>query len=225
MADLKRERFINLMIFEIFENYFFPQCKKYLRGKLIDIGCGVKPYKVQLSSIVDEHIGVDHEGTSHDKSEIDLFGTAYSIPAENSSFDSAICTAVLEHLEEPEQAIRECHRVLKPGGVAIYSVPFIWHQHEAPRDFFRYSSYGLKYLFEKVGFEIIEIKPLSGFAVTFLQLHIYIINGKFNKGIVRKLKVLDAYIWLCHKIGLWLNKRDNTTDWSWMFVATVRKKY
>jgi SAM-dependent methyltransferase len=223
MADLKRERFINLMISEIFENYFFPQCKKYLKGKLIDIGCGVKPYKTQLSSIVEEHIGVDHEGTSHDKSEINLFGTAYSIPTDNNTFDSAICTAVLEHLEEPEQAIRECYRVLKPGGVAIYSVPFIWHQHEVPRDFFRYSSYGLKYLFEKVGFEIIEIKPLSGFAVTFLQLHIYIINGKFNKGIIRKLKVLDAYIWLCHKIGLWFNKRDNTTDWSWMFVATVRK--
>lgn len=223
MADLKRERFINFMVSEIFEAYFFNQAAKYLKGKLIDIGCGVKPYKVALAPYIAEHIGVDHEGTSHDKSSIDLFGTAYQIPAESNTFDSAICTAVLEHLEEPEQAIKECYRVLKSGGVAIYSVPFIWHVHEAPRDFYRYSCYGLEYLFKKAGFEIIEIKPLSGFAVTFLQLHIYLVNGKFNRGVLRKFKIIDAYIWLCHKLGLWLNKRDSTTEWTWMYVVTVRK--
>jgi SAM-dependent methyltransferase len=80
---------------------------------------------------------------------------------------------VLEHLEEPEAAIRECHRVLRPGGTAIYTVPFIWHLHEEPRDFFRYSKYGLRYLFEKVGFEIVELRALSGFWVTFGQLFVY----------------------------------------------------
>ena len=133
---------------------YMAYCDKehYIKGRLIDIGCGTKPYRDLLVPFVTEHIGVDHEETFHDKSNIDRFGTAYDIPYEAESFDSALCTAVLEHLEEPEQALRECHRVLKPGGVAIYSVPFIWHLHEEPRDFYRYSKYGLKYLFEKVGF-------------------------------------------------------------------------
>lgn len=223
MADLKRSQFINKMINEIFEEYFFSQAKTYLKGKLIDIGCGIKPYKEKLAPFIKEHVGVDHEGTSHSKSEINLFGTAYNIPVENDQFDSAICTAVLEHLEEPEQAIRECYRVLKPSGIAIYSVPFIWHVHEAPRDFYRYTCHGLQYLFEKAGFEIIEIKPLSGFFVTFLQLHIYIIEGKFNKGIIRKIKILDAYIAFCNYLGIKFNKKDNSTDWTWMYVVTARK--
>jgi len=84
----------------------------YLAGRLIDIGCGVKPYKDLLASYITEHIGIDHQDTLHVKSNIDRYGTAYDIPANDGEFDSALCTAVLEHLEEPAQALRECHRVL-----------------------------------------------------------------------------------------------------------------
>lgn len=213
----------NFLINIIFEENFLELANKFTKGKLIDIGCGVKPYKDMLSHLVSEHIGVDHHITVHDKSNIDLFGTAYSIPAEGNTFDSAICTAVLEHLEEPEQAIRECHRVLKPGGYAIYSVPFIWHLHEQPRDFFRYSKYGLQYLFEKAGFEVIEVRPLSGFAVTFIQLHLYVINGKFNRGIIKRIGILRLYSYLMQKLGLFLNKHDNTKEWTWMYTAVVKK--
>ena len=128
----------NYLVNKIFEDNFIELTDTYIKGKLIDIGCGVKPYKEMLSHLVTEHVGVDHHITVHDKSNIDLFGTAYQIPSQNDEFDSAICTAVLEHLEEPEQAIRECFRVLKKGGYAIYSVPFMWQLHEEPRDFFRY---------------------------------------------------------------------------------------
>lgn len=221
--DLKRERFLNRMTDVIFEEHFMKQSNKYIKGKLIDIGCGIKPHKNKLAHLVSEHIGVDHEFTSHNKSEIDLFGTAYEIPVSSETFDSAICTVVLEHLEEPESAIRECFRVLKPGGHAIYAVPLLWHLHEEPRDFYRFTKYGLKYLFEKAGFEIVEIKPLSGFLVTFLQLHLYIVEGKFNKGIIRKTKIIDGYIWLCNKIGISFNKKDNSLGWTWMYVVTAKR--
>lgn len=213
----------NYLVNKIFEDNFLEITNKYTKGKLIDIGCGVKPYKDMLSHLVTEHVGVDHQITVHDKSNIDLFGTAYNIPADENSFDSAICTAVLEHLEEPEQAIRECHRVLKKGGYAIYSVPFIWQLHEQPRDFFRYSKYGLEYLFEKVGFEVIEVRPLSGFAVTFIQLHLYIIKGKFEKGIIKKMGIIRLYSYLMQRFGLFLNKRDNTKEWTWMYTVVAKK--
>ena len=103
--------------------------EKYLKNRLLDIGCGTRSFKDLLDPYVTEHIGVDQEGTLYDKSNVDLFGTAYQIPVEDASFDSAICIAALEHLEERELALHECYRVLKPGGVAIYSVPFIWHLH------------------------------------------------------------------------------------------------
>jgi SAM-dependent methyltransferase len=140
----------NILINSIHDRELKKFAPIYLKGRMVDIGCGTKPFHNLLAPYVTEHIGVDHEGTMHEKSKVDLFGTAYDIPSIDEYYDSAICTAVLEHLEEPEQAIRECFRILKPGSYAIYSVPFIWHLHEEPRDFFRYSKYGLKYLFEKV---------------------------------------------------------------------------
>ena len=193
-----------------------------MSGNLIDIGCGTKPYKEMLSPFVKKHVGVDHEATFHDKSSIDLFGTAYEIPTENESFDAAICTAVLEHLEEPEHALRECCRVLKSGGVAIYSVPFIWHLHEEPRDFYRYSKYGLKYLFEKTGFEVLEITPLSGFWVTFGQLFVYNIY-RFHRGPLRYIPVIPVLGLVIQGASYILDRIDKSEQWTWMYMVVARK--
>jgi ubiquinone/menaquinone biosynthesis C-methylase UbiE len=212
----------NWLINNLLEEALFSSAAQYLRGRLIDIGCGTKPYGKKLASLVSEHVGVDHAGTQHDSSKVDLFGTAYSIPVEDCSFDSAICTAVLEHLEEPELALRECHRVLKPGGVAIYAAPFIWHLHEEPRDFYRYSTYGLRYLFNKAGFEIIEIRPLSGFWVTFGQMFAYYIY-RFNRGPLRWLRVIDAFAWLVQAFAYCADKIDRAEGWTWMYLVVARK--
>lgn len=212
----------NILVNHILSERLKTAAKKYLTGSLIDIGCGTKPFKDMLSPYVTKHIGVDHEGTFHDKSNIDLFGTAYEIPSDDETFDSAICTAVLEHLEEPEQAIRECHRVLKPGGTAIYSVPFIWHLHEEPRDFYRYSKYGLKYLFEKSDFEVLEIIPLSGFWVTFGQLFVYYIY-RFNRGPLRYVPIIPALGLIIQGISYLLDRIDNSEQWTWMNMIIVKK--
>jgi SAM-dependent methyltransferase len=212
----------NLLINRIHDRYLKQSASKYFSGYLIDIGCGTKPYKDLLAPYVTEHVGIDHQDTLHDKSNIDRFGTAYELPAQDEEFDYALCTTVLEHLEEPEQALRECHRVLKRGGVAIYSVPFIWHLHEEPRDFYRFSKYGLKYLFEKAGFEIVEIKALSGFWVTFGQLFVYNIY-RFNRGPLRYIPVIPALCLIIQGASYLLDKIDKTEQWTWMYMAVARK--
>ena len=92
----------NLLINGLHDRSLKQFAARHLKGRLIDIGCGTKPYRALLAPFVDEHIGVDHKDTQHDQANIDLFGTAYDIPADDASFDGAVCTAVLEHLEEPE---------------------------------------------------------------------------------------------------------------------------
>jgi len=212
----------NILINYIHDKQLANYAGTYLSGRLIDIGCGTKPYKKMLSPFIEKHVGVDHEATFHDKSNIDLFGTAYEIPVDNETFDSAICTAVLEHLEEPEQALRECYRVLKPSGTAVYSVPFIWHLHEEPRDFYRYSKYGLKYLFEKTGFEVLEITPLSGFWVTFGQLFVYNIY-RFHKGPLRFVPIIPALGLVIQGISFVLERVDKSEQWTWMYMVVARK--
>lgn len=214
-----------LIITKLTADNFKELFSKYFKGRLIDIGCGTKPYKDILKDYVEEHIGVDYSDTSHDKSNIDIFASAYSIPLEDNSFESAICTCVLEHLEEPEQALRECHRLLKPGGYAIYHTPFIWHLHEEPRDFYRYTKHGLKYLFEKSGFEIIEIRPICGFVITFLQLHLYLIKGKFNRGLIKWLGIFRFYNFVCHRLGLFLNKYDHSQQYTCNYITVARKGF
>ncbi len=194
----------------------------YLKGRLADIGCGDKPYGDLLAPFVEEHVGIDHEGTQHDRSRVDLTGTAYGIPAEDASFDSAICTAVLEHLEEPEQAIRECWRILKPGGHAVYTAPFIWHVHEEPRDFYRYSRYGLEYLFQKAGFEIVELKALSGFWTTFGVLLVYKMQS-LNRGPLRWLKIADALGAVTQSVAGLTDRLDRAEQWTWMYLVVARK--
>lgn len=212
----------NLLINSIHDRELRRLASKYLRGRLIDIGCGSKPYKDLLSPYVDDHVGVDHELTSHDKSHIDIFGTAYRIPAEDNSFDTAICTAVLEHLEEPEKALRECYRILKGGGIAIYSVPFIWHLHEEPRDYFRYSKYGLRYLFEKVGFEVVELKALSGFWVTFGQLFVYNMY-RLQPAQLKWLPIIPMAGLIIQGVSYLMDRLDKAERWSWMHMIVVRK--
>jgi SAM-dependent methyltransferase len=212
----------NVLVQGIAQKALKQKGEAYLFGRLIDIGCGIKPYSKLLEPFVSDHVGVDHEVTFHDTSNIDLFGTAYEIPVEKETFDTAICTAVLEHLEEPEQALRECHRVLKPGGIAVYSVPFIWHLHEEPRDFYRYSKYGLKYLFEKAGFEIVELEALSGFWVTFGQLFVYNIY-RFNRGPLRFIPIIPIIGLIVQGISYILDRFDKTEQWTWMYMVVARK--
>ena len=212
----------NLLVNYIHDSELRFYAQKYLSGRLIDVGCGTKPYAQLLSGIVTEHIGVDQHTTPHDKGNIDLWGTAYNIPADDQSFDSALCTAVLEHLEEPAAALKECHRILKSGGYAVYSVPFIWHLHEEPRDFYRFSKYGLEYLFETAGFEIIEIKPLSGFWVTFGQLLVYYLY-RFNRGPLRWFRLIDLLGLILQAVAFGLDKVDKAEQWTWMYMIVGRK--
>lgn len=199
---------------------------KYFSGKMIEIGCGDKTKKYLVEEYVESHIGLDHEDSPHDKSNIDLVGTAYEIPQKDESFDCVLSTAVLEHLEDPQRALYESYRVLKPGGYAIYTAPFFWHLHEEPRDFYRYTKFGLEYLFKTAGFYIVEIKPLSGFWITFgSELNYYISDFKLgylryifkliitiNNIVFRLLDLIDQKI---HR---------GTDKWTWMYLVVVKKK-
>jgi len=195
-----------------------------LRGRLVDIGCSDKPYADLIAPHVTEHVGVDHADTPHDHAQPDLVATAYDIPAPDASFDSALCTCVLEHLEEPQRAINECHRLLKPGGVALYTVPFIWHEHEAPRDFYRYTRFGLTHLFTQAGFDPPDVRPLAGFWITFGQLLSYKLF-KFKKGsrLLRAVPLVEAAAHTIQFVALYLDRWDPAPEWSWLHLVVARK--
>lgn len=222
MFSLARQH--NWLIFSIINPAIKKRLEKYARGKLVDIGCGEKPYKDMVSPYVEIHIGIDHQGSLHDQSNVDISGTAYLIPLESISCDTVFCTDVLEHLEEPSLAISQAWRILKPGGYAIYTVPLFWHLHEEPRDFYRFTKYGLDYLFKKSGFEVIEISALTGFSVTFAQELVYFLNYYRKGGMINPLWWIIPPLSHCIQMLAYLmNKVEKTERFSCEYILVARK--
>lgn len=157
---------------------------KHLKGKLLDFGCGRKPYEHLFN--VCEYIGVDVEESGHDhkSSKVDVYYDGKHLPFEDESFDSLFCTEVLEHLFDPDESLAEMYRVLKFNGRLLLTVPFAWNEHEVPYDFARYTSFGIIHLLEKHGFTIIEEKKSGNFIRVIWQLwslYIFELFKRFNK--------------------------------------------
>lgn len=199
--------------------------QKYLRGKLLDIGAGSKNKEILLGHFVDSYIGLDHPITLHDSSQLDIFASAYNLPIQDSSFDSVLCTEVLEHLEEPSEAIQQAFRVLKSGGYAIYTAPLFWHVHEQPRDFYRYTAYGLAYLFEKNGFEVVGTYPLSGFWLTFGTGFNYYLQGYRRFWNALKIGWLIRLLTRFNNALMnWLDRGKLRQDrFTWLHIIVARK--
>ena len=125
---------------------------------MLDIGCGSALYKKILQEDI-SYVGLELDTNRNP----DVVGNALELPFESACFDNLICLEVLEHLPEPEKALKEMVRVAKPGARLLLSTPMSWYLHYEPLDFYRFTKYGLKYLFEKVGFQIIYIEPTGGF--------------------------------------------------------------
>jgi SAM-dependent methyltransferase len=77
-----------------------------------DVGCGPKPYYPFFADRASEYIGVDVV----ENPAAELLGSVEDLPVPDASFDLVLCTQVLEHCDDPAQAVRELRRVTAPGG-------------------------------------------------------------------------------------------------------------
>jgi SAM-dependent methyltransferase len=137
---------------------FAPVC----HGDLLDIGCGSKPYESILGPRVQRYVGFDHPDTVHDRASVDVWGDAAELPFPDASFDTVVLFHVLEHTEAPERVVAEVERVLRPGGAVVLAMPFMWGLHEAPRDFFRLTSFGIEHVLAGAGLTEVHVEPVAG---------------------------------------------------------------
>lgn len=210
----------NWLVHRIHDSYLEPRIHRYAKGILLDVGCGDKPYEIMTRGYAQSHIGLDHPQTQHSSDQIDIFGTAYEIGLSDSSVNTILCTVVLEHLERPQNAITEMYRILSPGGYLLLSAPQCWHLHEEPRDFFRYTKYGLDHLLKTSGFEVVEQIPLSGFIVTFGQEFCYLLNY-FRSSVLKPL--VTSIQWLVQTTALVLNRWDTSYSFTWAYLTVAKK--
>jgi len=110
---------------------------------VLDIGCGRKPYEHLFKGKTYVGIDVEHSGHNHASSNVDKYYDGLNIPYSDNSFDMVFSTQVFEHVEELDELMLEVRRVLKPGGLLLVTMPFVWPEHEMPFDYRRYTSVGI----------------------------------------------------------------------------------
>ncbi len=177
-----------------------------LYGKLLDVGCGTKPYENICN--VKEYIGleIDDEGNRQHKF-ADAFYDGNTIPFDNKTFDSVISNQVFEHVFNPNEFLKEINRVIKKDGILLLTVPFVWDEHEQPYDYARYTSFGLKHILEKNGFKILEHrKSNNGIEVVFQLLNDYIYKVISSKNLYFNLITSLLLMAPVNIIGLILSK-------------------
>ncbi len=149
----------------------------------------------------------------------------HTLPFPDNHFDVLVTTKVImEHISEPERAIREFSRILKPGGQAFIIAPLVRRQHQKPYDYFRYTEFALQHLFKKAGFKEIILTPTNGGVVT-LSAYAYFFQREIPmpKFLVKFFDWFHS--WIIEPVAFYLDRFDNGygRDLSLYFLVHAKK--
>lgn len=187
---------------------------QYVHGRTLDLGAGTAKYKGLITQKSSEYIAFDLFEGEH----IDVVGDITHTGFDDASFDTIISTQVFEHIPAPWEAVREIRRLLRPGGMAIVSAPFINPYHADPYDFYRYSTEGFKALFRD-GFEVVECEPYSKLFMVFSEMIHHTVFSPYAK----KKKGADRIMGIIKRIARFLDKFVRSTRIYGNTYIVVRK--
>jgi SAM-dependent methyltransferase len=132
---------------------------------VLDAGAGHGPYRHHFSHARYESADFQQvEGKSYGA--IDYVCDLAQIPVEDDRYSLVLLNQVLEHLPHPATVLAELRRVLKPGHAIWASTPLFYEEHDTPYDFYRYTQFGLRHLFEQAGFRDVRVDWLEGYLGT-----------------------------------------------------------
>ena len=176
-------------------------------SRILDAGAGTQRYKKfcghlrYVSQDIGEYDGVgDDVGLQtgdFDFGTLDIVSDIGAIPEPDGSFDAIMCIEVFEHLPDPQPALKEFARLLKPGGYLVLTSPFCSLTHFAP---YHYATGFSRYWYEvnlaKHGFTSLEVSPNGNF-FEFLGQELYRLPSVADRYVGRKpgpLGMLAMYI-------------------------------
>ena len=114
------------------------EVKELVNGKLLDAGCGNKPYIRIFEDRVQQYIGLEKGRGRYERA--DVWGDVLALPIRDGTCDTVLCNQVLEHVPNPQEAIDEMARVLRPGGYLILTAtPYLGLARNPPRLFSFYA--------------------------------------------------------------------------------------
>ncbi|GIU93842.1 MAG: hypothetical protein KatS3mg012_0299 [Gaiellaceae bacterium] len=154
------------------------------RYRVLDVGCGAKPYEPLFAPFVESYVGVDPVDNPH----ADLRGSVEELPAADGSFDVVLCTQVLEHCDDPRRAVSELRRVTAPGGRVLATTHGVMVYHPSPADYWRWTHAGLEKLFtESASWASVKVTPASGTTACLGMIVSLYLDLAFKRGGLRRL--------------------------------------
>ena len=173
----------------------------YGRPRVLDVGCGIKPYEPLFAPFAASYVGVDVENPA-----ADLIGTVEQIPVGDESQDVVLCTQVLEHALDPAKAVGELWRVTAPGGRVLASTHGVQVYHPSPEDYWRWTHAGLRRLFtENASWHSVEVRAGAGTASCLAMLLGVYTEIAFRRA--RLPQLAGGPVWLFNRAADALDRR------------------
>lgn len=195
----------------------------YIKGSILDIGAG----KSDRYSDFFEKTKYTRLDNNPDFNP-DIIADAQAIPLEDESFDSIVSTQTLEHLPEPQKAIKEFYRLLKKDGYALITVPFFNEIHDEPYDYWRFTKFSLEKIFKEAGFKIVELEQTGGFFAVLAQLLIRYIINRLNLTKKRWSVLISPFLKIFGRFMIFLdridkNEKNRKFAIGWIIIAKKEK--
>ncbi len=170
------------------------------RVRILDVGCGPKPYYPFFADVASEYVGVDVV----ENPAAELRGAVEALPVEDASFDLVLCTQVLEHADDPAKAVSELRRVTRPGGRVLASTHGVQVYHPSPVDYWRWTHEGLRRLFEQnASWSSISVEAAAGTASGLAML-----LGTYVEIMLRRSALAKPPVLVLNKVGAALDARS-----------------
>ena len=152
-----------------------------INDSVLDYGSGDGPYKIILKRYFNSYISADYEKTNLKHSiKPDFFiDDCQKINLPDSTFSCVVLSEVLEHIYDPNLALVEINRLLVSDGYVIGTVPFFMWEHEKPHDYYRYTSFSLRQMFELNGFNILKLDYVGDMIGVFAYSLTKVQKGRF----------------------------------------------
>ena len=209
-------------------------------ARVLDAGAGLKPYAeffahCQYESCdfadIEEFYGNLDDGRRDNLIARHTYVCPLDkIPVPDNSFETIVCTQVLEHVPYPLDVAKEFHRVLKPDGRLFVTVPQGYGIHGEPYNFYYFTKYGLELTLKDAGFDEITIKERGGY---FFYLYDRVANaiprvvvGYKEKMFWMMLLLSPVHILLAYVFGpplLLFEPLDKEKRFTLGYVSTARK--
>jgi SAM-dependent methyltransferase len=170
--------------------------------RVLDVGCGPKPYYPFFARASSEYIGVDVV----ENPAAELRGPVEALPVDDASFDVVLCTQVLEHCDDPAQAVRELRRVTAPGGRVLLSTHGVQVYHPSPVDYWRWTHEGLRRVFDQNG----DWSSLSVDAGAGTGSALAMLLGTYVEIALRRTPLARPPVWMLNRLGAALDARSAT---------------